>query len=227
MNSMFLAIYILFHWLLYPFMCVCMKSCPELFGAVKQMWDWIFTECVRLLTCLKGNCIPYSCINVITGFLEVYVFFCNIIRVFSSLTSCNLHTTENYFMPPRGMKEQKCCGLYQPLACYYRTTSFSCYVVLTEEVVLKCYCYAVLSDMPHLPSANNLNTFAVDGQYSVSVRPSVSRKWHRPPGTSWGHWCQAWDSDVSMMMIVIPVVTQCSLVDKFKRIVGTRYLHLG
>ena len=60
---------------------------------------------------------------------------------------------------------------------------FSCYVVLTEEVVLKCYCYAVLSDMPHLPSANNLNTVAVDGQQFVSTWPSVSRKRYRPPRT--------------------------------------------
>jgi hypothetical protein len=29
-----------------------------------------------------------------------------------------------------------------------------------------------------------------------------------------------------MMMIVIPDMTQCSLVDKFKRIVGTCYLNL-
>lgn len=80
--------------------------------------------------------------------------------------------------------------------------------------------------MLHLPSANNLNTVAVDGQHSVSIWPSVSRKRHRPPGTGWGHRCQVWDADVSMMIIAIPDMTQCSLVDKFKRIVGTCYLHL-
>ena len=111
------------------------------------------------------------------------IFFCNLTCVSSTLTICNLHTTENYFVSPRGMKERKSCGLYQPLACYYRTSSFSCYVVFTEEVVLKWYSYAVLSDMPHLPSANNLNTVAGDGQHSVSIRPSVSRKRHRPPRT--------------------------------------------
>jgi hypothetical protein len=90
---------------------------------------------------------------------------------------------------------------------------------------LKCYCYAVLSDMPHLPSANNLNTVAVDGQHSVSVWPSVSRKRHRTPGTGWGPRYQFWDADVSTMMIVIPDVTQCSLVDRLKLIVGTCYHH--
>ena len=141
--------------------------------------------------------------------LLVALYYCwllRILRIFFLLQylcvfNCNhLQPAHHWVLvyAPSRYEEQKCCALYQTLACYYRTSSFSCYVVLTEGVVLKCYCYAVLSDMPHLPSANNLNTVAVDGQQSVSpcIWPSVSRKRHRPPRTVWGHRCRVWDADV-------------------------------
>ena len=51
-----------FRLYIYSFIHVFIRSgvsalSPELFDAVKQKWDWIFTECLRLLTCLNCKCI--------------------------------------------------------------------------------------------------------------------------------------------------------------------------